>query len=135
MELSPLSLVGEERVLKGSYMGSCVPSRDIPRFLNLFQTGKLPVDRLVAEGNQGGDLVETVLRQINPMLPFRPVRAARGKGRTGQHQPGDQRRCEAEMRFANHDGLPVDISLPRPALNLIHRAAPASTGSANLARL
>lgn len=36
-------------------------------------------DRLVAEVNQGGDLVETVLRQIDPALPFRAVRASRGK--------------------------------------------------------
>jgi alcohol dehydrogenase len=45
--LSPLSLVAEERVLKGSYMGSCVPSRDIPRYIDLFRRGKLPVDRLL----------------------------------------------------------------------------------------
>lgn len=36
-------------------------------------------DRLVAEVNQGGDLVETVIRQIDPMVPYRAVRAARGK--------------------------------------------------------
>jgi phage terminase large subunit-like protein len=37
-------------------------------------------DRLVAEVNQGGDLVETVIRQIDPMVPYRAVRASRGKG-------------------------------------------------------
>lgn len=47
--LSPLSLVAEERVLRGSYMGSCVPSRDIPRYIDLFQSGRLPVDRLMSE--------------------------------------------------------------------------------------
>ncbi len=36
-------------------------------------------DRVVAEVNQGGDLVETVLRQIAPLVPFRAVRATRGK--------------------------------------------------------
>ncbi|WP_369915120.1 DNA-packaging protein [Maritimibacter sp. 55A14] len=36
-------------------------------------------DRLVAEVNQGGDLVESVIRQIDPLVPFRAVRAARGK--------------------------------------------------------
>jgi len=36
-------------------------------------------DRLVAEVNQGGDLVETILRQIDPALPIRLVRATRGK--------------------------------------------------------
>lgn len=46
--LSHLSLVSEERTLKGSYMGSCVPSRDIPRYMNLFKQGLLPVDRLMS---------------------------------------------------------------------------------------
>ncbi|MGI9433538.1 MAG: zinc-dependent alcohol dehydrogenase family protein [Geminicoccaceae bacterium] len=46
--ISHLSLAAEERTLKGSYMGSCVPSRDIPRFLALFRDGRLPVDRLMS---------------------------------------------------------------------------------------
>jgi phage terminase large subunit-like protein len=37
-------------------------------------------DRLVAEVNQGGDLVEGVIRQIDPLVPYRAVRASRGKG-------------------------------------------------------
>lgn len=49
MALHPVTLVAEERTLKGSYIGSCVPSRDIPRYVGLFQRGKLPVDRLVSE--------------------------------------------------------------------------------------
>ncbi|PTQ68542.1 phage terminase large subunit-like protein [Celeribacter persicus] len=36
-------------------------------------------DRIVAEVNQGGDLVETVLRQIDPLVPYKSVRASRGK--------------------------------------------------------
>jgi alcohol dehydrogenase len=47
-EISPLPLVGEERTIKGSYMGSCVPSRDIPRYIDLFLQGKLPVDKLLS---------------------------------------------------------------------------------------
>ncbi|MFT5742245.1 MAG: phage terminase large subunit-like protein [Paracoccaceae bacterium] len=35
--------------------------------------------RLVAEVNQGGDLVESVVRQIDPMVSYRAVRASRGK--------------------------------------------------------
>ncbi|RDD61537.1 zinc-dependent alcohol dehydrogenase family protein [Ferruginivarius sediminum] len=49
LELAPVSLVAEERTLKGSYIGSCVPVRDIPRFLTLFRQGQLPVDRLMSE--------------------------------------------------------------------------------------
>src|SRR5262245_23767460 len=40
------ALVADERVIKGSYMGSAVPSRDIPRFIDLFLQGRMPVDRL-----------------------------------------------------------------------------------------
>jgi len=47
--LQHLSLVAEERTLKGSYLGSCVPSRDIPRYIEWYRTGRLPVDRLLSE--------------------------------------------------------------------------------------
>ncbi len=36
-------------------------------------------DRLVAEVNQGGDLVETVVRQVDPHVSYRAVRATDGK--------------------------------------------------------
>ena len=42
-----VSLVAEERTVKGSYMGSAVPSRDIPRYVALYRAGLLPVDRLL----------------------------------------------------------------------------------------
>jgi alcohol dehydrogenase len=43
-----VGLVAEERTVKGSYLGSCVPQRDIPRYIEWFQAGRLPVDRLVS---------------------------------------------------------------------------------------
>ncbi|WP_203228015.1 DNA-packaging protein [Roseovarius dicentrarchi] len=36
-------------------------------------------ERLVAEVNQGGDMVTEVIRQIDPMVPVRAVHASRGK--------------------------------------------------------
>jgi len=65
-------LVSEEKTIKGSYMGSCVPVRDIPRFIALYQQGKLPVDRMVSqrigfgEINAGFDRLQDVatVRQI-----------------------------------------------------------------------
>ncbi|WP_447591014.1 zinc-dependent alcohol dehydrogenase family protein [Aquipseudomonas campi] len=42
-----VGLVAEERILRGSYMGSSVPNRDIPRYLELFRLGRLPIDKLV----------------------------------------------------------------------------------------
>lgn len=41
-----LGIVAEERTIKGSYMGSCVPQRDIPRFIKMYEAGILPVDKL-----------------------------------------------------------------------------------------
>jgi alcohol dehydrogenase len=41
-----VSLTMEERTLKGSYMGSSVPRRDIPRYIKMYQAGILPVDKL-----------------------------------------------------------------------------------------
>ena len=41
-----LGIVAEERTIKGSYMGSCVPRRDIPRYIGMYQAGILPVDKL-----------------------------------------------------------------------------------------
>lgn len=43
-----VQLVAEERTLKGSYIGTCVPTRDIPRYVALYRAGRLPVDRLMS---------------------------------------------------------------------------------------
>lgn len=48
IQISPSLLVAEERTLKGSYLGSCIPSRDIPAFISLYQAGRLPVDKLLS---------------------------------------------------------------------------------------
>ena len=34
--LSHLCLVAEEKTIKGSYMGSCIPARDIPRYISMY---------------------------------------------------------------------------------------------------
>ena len=47
--IQAVSLIAEERTLKGSYIGSCVPSRDVPRFIAMYRQGRLPVDRLLSE--------------------------------------------------------------------------------------
>lgn len=48
----PLSLsqmVGEEREIRGSYLGSGVPAIDIGRYIDLYKAGRLPVDRLMGK--------------------------------------------------------------------------------------
>lgn len=46
--VSPLGLVAEGRTVIGSYLGSAVPSRDIPAFAAMWREGRLPVERLVS---------------------------------------------------------------------------------------
>lgn len=43
-----VNLVAEERTVKGSYIGSAVPLRDLPRYIALYRMGRLPVDRLMS---------------------------------------------------------------------------------------
>ncbi len=47
LPLGIVQLVAEERTLKGSYIGGCVPVRDVARYVALYRAGRLPVDRLV----------------------------------------------------------------------------------------
>ena len=72
MALNALQLVAEERVLKGSYIGSCVPQRDLPRMFALYARGKLPVEKMLthrlklADINRAMDQLEdgTAIRQV-----------------------------------------------------------------------
>jgi alcohol dehydrogenase len=72
LRIPAVTLVGEERQLLGSYMGSCVPQRDIPRFINLYRAGMLPVEFLktreirLEEVNAGFDALDegAVVRQV-----------------------------------------------------------------------
>jgi len=75
LALPAVTLVAEERRLLGSYMGSAVPRRDIPRLIGLYRAGRLPIDALrsstisLADVNAGFDALAggEVVRQI--LLP------------------------------------------------------------------
>ncbi|MBI2696309.1 alcohol dehydrogenase catalytic domain-containing protein [Mycobacterium nebraskense] len=58
--VSPLGFVAEGRSLIGSYLGSAVPSRDIPRFVALWQAGRLPVESLVSSSIRLDDINEAM---------------------------------------------------------------------------
>ncbi|MCV6976611.1 alcohol dehydrogenase catalytic domain-containing protein [Mycobacterium bourgelatii] len=60
ISLSPLGFVAEGRSLIGSYLGSAVPSRDIPRFVSLWRDGRLPVEALVSSSIRLGDINEAM---------------------------------------------------------------------------
>lgn len=48
LSIQALSLVADGKTLMGSYMGSSIPNRDIPRYLALWRAGRLPVERLLS---------------------------------------------------------------------------------------
>jgi Zn-dependent alcohol dehydrogenases, class III len=58
------SFVSEEKSILGSYMGSCVPVRDIPRFLALQQQGRLPVEKLI-DGYIGFDQINEAFDRLD----------------------------------------------------------------------
>ncbi|GAA1200506.1 alcohol dehydrogenase catalytic domain-containing protein [Brevibacterium paucivorans] len=47
-QIHPLTLTAEARTVVGSYLGSAVPSRDIPKYEQMWRDGKLPVEELVS---------------------------------------------------------------------------------------
>lgn len=48
LTIPAVSLVAEAKTIIGSYMGSSVPARDIPRYIALWRAGRLPVERLLS---------------------------------------------------------------------------------------
>jgi alcohol dehydrogenase len=60
--VSPLVLTAEARTIVGSYLGSAVPSRDIPRYIELWRAGRLPLERLVSSRVRLGDIDEAMDR-------------------------------------------------------------------------
>jgi alcohol dehydrogenase len=56
LAITPVSLVGDGKTLIGSYMGSAIGRRDIPRLIGLWQAGRLPIDRLLTSVSPLGDI-------------------------------------------------------------------------------
>ncbi len=70
--VKPLDLVAQAQTIVGSYLGSAIPPRDVPRFVELWREGRLPVGELVSdvisldEINEGMDALASgdALRQL-----------------------------------------------------------------------
>ena len=65
-------LVGQEKSIRGSYMGSCVPVRDIPRFIRLYLEGRLPVNRLI-DGHIGFDQLNAGFDKLQDVRAIRQI--------------------------------------------------------------
>lgn len=71
------SSVGEKFYILDDASGHFSPTQWIHTAATMFE--KYHADRIVAEVNNGGDLVESLLRASYPSVPYRAVRATRGK--------------------------------------------------------
>jgi alcohol dehydrogenase len=70
--LPQVNLVAEERTIKGSYIGTCVPVRDLPRYIALYRQGRLPVNKLMS-GRLGLDEINTGFDRLHEGKAVRQV--------------------------------------------------------------
>jgi phage terminase large subunit-like protein len=68
---------GRAYVLDDRSMGGLTPLTWASRAAKAFRDHE--ADRIVAESNQGGEMVSTIMRQVMPTAPLKLVRATRGK--------------------------------------------------------
>ena len=65
-------LVSNEKSVCGCYMGSCVPVRDVPRFIDLYRKGALPVDELL-DGTLGFDGINAGFDRLASGVALRQI--------------------------------------------------------------
>jgi alcohol dehydrogenase len=70
--VSPSALVGNDLTVRGSYMGSSTPARDVPRLIDMYREGRLPVDRLVSRAI-GLDDLPSAMADLAAGVPGRIV--------------------------------------------------------------
>ena len=47
--INHVDLVVGEKVIKVPSLGSCIPSRDIPAYIDLYKSGRLPINHLMSD--------------------------------------------------------------------------------------
>ncbi len=62
--VSPTGLTAEARRIAGSYLGSAVPSRDIPTYVDQWRAGQLPVEKLISSA-VGLDAINTAMDRLS----------------------------------------------------------------------
>jgi phage terminase large subunit-like protein len=72
-----LGVDGMGYVLDDATVQGASPSAWASRAIALYHSRS--ADRLIAEVNQGGDMVEAVIREVDPSVSFKAVHASRGK--------------------------------------------------------
>jgi alcohol dehydrogenase len=77
LSVNQCDLVGQEKSIRGSFMGSCVPVRDIPRFIRLYREGRLPVNRLI-DGHIGFDALNAGFDKLQDVKALRQILTPHG---------------------------------------------------------
>lgn len=70
LSIPAVSLVAGGKTLIGSYMGSSIPARDIPRYIGLWRAGRLPVERLLTSVSK----LESINALLDELAAGRAVR-------------------------------------------------------------
>ena len=105
---------GDVYVLKDGTLAQASPNLWANRVLEIYH--ELKADLIVAEINQGGEMVEQVLRSLDPTAPIRSVHASRGKWLRAQpvamlyeqgfvHHLGGYDELEDQMCALGPDGM------------------------------
>ena len=72
LELPFLDVFSHGGVIKPSWYGDCLPERDFPMYVSLFQQGKFPLDKFVSE-RVGIDEVEDAFETMKKGSVLRSV--------------------------------------------------------------
>ncbi|MCG8546477.1 MAG: zinc-dependent alcohol dehydrogenase family protein [Alphaproteobacteria bacterium] len=97
------ALVSDERRVQGSYMGSCVPLRDIPRFIDMYMAGQLPVDRL----HTGNLRFEELNEGFDKLADGRVVRQTLVPNERSSERSEHWRTCQAaNPKYKHRPGKP-----------------------------
>lgn len=106
---------GHGYVLEDATSQGETPQQWAKRAVDLFH--KYKADRIVAEVNQGGEMVEAMIRQVDQLVPYKAVRASKGKFARAEpvsaiyeqgraHHFGTHATLEDQMAEFSIDGLP-----------------------------
>lgn len=74
--ISPLLVTSEARTVVGSYLGSAIPTRDIPTYTDLWRSGRLPIERLISRRIRLDDINDAMERlaagrELRQIIDFR----------------------------------------------------------------
>jgi phage terminase large subunit-like protein len=98
--------LGDEWFVLADWSGIMSPDAWARRAVNAYH--EFAADRIIGEVNNGGDLVETVIRTVDPNVSYEAVRASRGKAKRAEpvaalyeqgrvHHVGEFRELEDQM--------------------------------------